>query len=144
MGDIDDALDRADRPTVQSIRIDGGVVHPHRRSFRSDAHGDLVRDEHGVPVWWDRQGDGTVYRDAASNGATQPVPVPLQHGAPAKDPHALAYVLGVLTEHEPQVSPPMARSARRAWVWLYSAHAVRVALTDWPPSAPRRHGQSLG
>jgi len=96
------------QPTVQSIRIDSGVVHPQRRAFRSDEHGDLVRDEHGIPVWWNRQGDGTVYRDAANSGASKPVSVPLQHGALAKDPHALAYVLGVLTEHEPHVSPPMA------------------------------------
>ncbi|WP_344442737.1 lipase/acyltransferase domain-containing protein [Kitasatospora nipponensis] len=96
------------QPTVQSIRIDSGVVHPQHRAFRADARGLLVRDANGMPVWSDRQGDGTVYRDAASGGTGKPVPLPLQHGALAKDRHALAYVHGVLTEQEPHTGPPMA------------------------------------
>ncbi|MFD9607310.1 hypothetical protein [Streptomyces sp. NPDC059970] len=96
------------QPTVQSIRAEGGIVHPQHKAFRADAGGLLVRNEHGMLAWWDRQGDGTVYRDAATNSTSKPVPMPLQHGALAKSPHALEYVFGVLTEHEPHVSPPQA------------------------------------
>lgn len=91
------------QPTVQSVRLEGGLVHEQYVSFEADGHGELKRHlGTGIPVRKDRAGDGTVYRDAATlldgNGPT--TWLPLQHGALAKDSVALDYVRAVLTDHE--------------------------------------------
>ncbi|WP_189269101.1 esterase/lipase family protein [Streptomyces fuscichromogenes] len=95
------------QPTVQSVRIEAGVVQPQYMSFIAGEHGDLRRDEHGIPEWCDRWGDGTVYRDAATLGTEKPVYLPVQHGSLAKDDVALRYVHGVLTEESVYAGPPM-------------------------------------
>ncbi|MCX4650308.1 hypothetical protein OG249_00090 [Streptomyces microflavus] len=95
------------QPTVQSVRIEAGVVQPQYRSFIAGEHGDLRRDEHGIPGWIDRWGDGTVYRDAATLGAEKPVYLPVQHGSLAKNDVALRYIHGVLTEESVYTGPPM-------------------------------------
>lgn len=94
--------------TVQSIRIENGVVHPQNRAFLTHTDGELRRDRHGIPEWYDRWGDGTVYRDAASNGAARTTYLPVQHGALAKDKAVLHHIHAVLTERDDQVGPPMA------------------------------------
>lgn len=93
--------------TVQSIRIEDGVVYPQCKAFKVDAAGELVRNEDGIPQVWDRWGDGTVYRDAATNSARQPVWMPVQHGALAKHDSALKYIHSVLIEYDGYSGPPM-------------------------------------
>ncbi|MFC5200183.1 esterase/lipase family protein [Streptomyces kaempferi] len=96
------------QPTVQSLRLDGGVVHEQYISFERNGDGELARDRNGVPRRRDRAGDGTVYRDAASFAPTMGVtPLPLQHGALAKDSVAIAYVRAVLTEHDQALGPAL-------------------------------------
>ncbi|WP_107089122.1 lipase/acyltransferase domain-containing protein [Streptomyces sp. WM4235] len=95
------------QPTAQSVRIEAGVVQPQYTSFIAGEHGDLRRNEHGIPERLDRWGDGTVYRDAATHGAEKPVYLPVQHGSLAKDDVALRYVHGVLTEKSAYAGPPM-------------------------------------
>lgn len=96
------------QPTVQSLRLDSGVVHEQYLSFERNGDGDLARDRNGIPLRRDRAGDGTVYRDAASFGPTMGVtPLPLQHGALAKDSVAIAYVRAVLTEHDQDLGPAL-------------------------------------
>ncbi|WP_159401203.1 hypothetical protein [Streptomyces sp. NRRL B-24484] len=92
------AVYRTAQPTVQSVRLGDGVIHPQHKAFRTHTDGLLALNAHGMPQWWDRQGDGTVYRDATSSGAGKPTPMALQHAPPAKDDHTLEYVFGVLTE----------------------------------------------
>ncbi|MCX4993464.1 triacylglycerol lipase [Streptomyces sp. NBC_00568] len=95
------------QPTVQSVRIKNGIVYPEYRAFKVDAAGELVRNCHGIPKGWDRWGDGTVYRDAATNSVRQPVWMPVQHGALAKHDSALKYIHSVLTEYDGYAGPPM-------------------------------------
>ncbi|MEV7937200.1 hypothetical protein AB0O82_13785 [Kitasatospora sp. NPDC088264] len=95
------------QPTVQSIRVENGLVYPQHWAFKAGEHGDLKRTVHGIPQRLDRWGDGTVYRDAASGGADRPVYLPLQHGALGKGDVALRYVHGVLTEDDGYAGPPM-------------------------------------
>ncbi|WUH92851.1 hypothetical protein OG900_23915 [Streptomyces sp. NBC_00433] len=93
--------------TVQGIRVDGAVVTPRFEAFLTHSDGHLRRDAHGVPERRDRQGDGTVYRDAAHRGAAGPVYLPVQHGALAGNETVLRYVHAVLTEYDDRVGPPM-------------------------------------
>ncbi|MFH9969887.1 esterase/lipase family protein [Streptomyces mirabilis] len=97
------------QPTVQSIRVTEGVVHPQHDAFLTYPDGELRRDANGIPERRDRAGDGTVYRDAARGGVSKPVYLPVQHGALAKDETVLRYVNAVLTEYDDQVGPPMGR-----------------------------------
>jgi hypothetical protein len=96
------------QPTVQSLRIDNGIVHAQHEAFRAYADGQLRRDADGVPERHDRAGDGTVYRDSASIGTPASTTyLPVQHGALAKHSTALRYVHAVLTEHDEHLGPPM-------------------------------------
>lgn len=118
------------QPTVQTFRLDGGLVHEQYEAFETNRDGDLARHSAtGIPVRRDRAGDGTVYRDAATlPGTTGALWLPLQHGPLAKDATALAYVRSVLTEHDHDRGPalgtggigldlPDSADAGRPW-WL--------------------------
>ncbi|MEV0982115.1 hypothetical protein [Streptomyces sp. NPDC049915] len=96
------------QPTVQSLRIKSGIVHAQYETFRAGAGGGLKLDVDGVPERFDRAGDGTVYRDAASIGTPASTTyLPIQHGALAKHNSALRYVHAVLTEHDEHLGPVM-------------------------------------
>ncbi|WP_329077085.1 lipase/acyltransferase domain-containing protein [Streptomyces niveus] len=93
--------------TVQSIRVDSAVVTPQYEGFLTHPDGRLRRDAHGIPERRNRHGDGTVYRDAAHNGAVKPNYFPVQHGALAGNETVLKYVHAVLTEYDDLIGPPM-------------------------------------
>ncbi|MER7141371.1 hypothetical protein ACIQGA_32070 [[Kitasatospora] papulosa] len=97
------------QPTVQSVRVEAGVVHKQYEAFENNQDGELARhQETGIPLKRNRAGDGTVYRDAAVlPGTTDPVWLALQHGALAKDSFALNYVRSVLTEHDRDRGPAL-------------------------------------
>ncbi|MFJ4849205.1 hypothetical protein [Streptomyces sp. NPDC088733] len=96
------------QPTVQSLRIENGIVRARYEAFRAYADGELRRNADGVPERHDRAGDGTVYRDSASIGTPASMTyLPVQHGALAKHSTALRYVHAVLTEHDEHLGPPM-------------------------------------
>jgi hypothetical protein len=97
------------QPTVQSLRIDGGVVREQYEAFEYNRDGELARHlGTGTPVTRDRAGDGTVYRDSAIlPGVSGSVALPLQHGPLAKDSTTLAYVRSVLTEHDHDRGPAL-------------------------------------
>ncbi|GGS55047.1 lipase/acyltransferase domain-containing protein [Streptomyces violaceus] len=98
------------QPTVQSMSMADGVVRPRFHAFELNGDRELARDRQGIPLRKDRGGDGTVYRDAAhpAAGRAQSVAyVPLQHGALAKNSVALRHVRAVITEHEPELGPPL-------------------------------------
>ncbi len=88
------------QPTVQSLRLDAGVVHKQYVAFQRNRNGDLARDGDRAPIRRDRAGDGTVYRDAAHLSSNEPQWLPLQHGGLAKDSVAIEYVRAVLTEYD--------------------------------------------
>ncbi|MFJ3672805.1 hypothetical protein ACIPSE_40735 [Streptomyces sp. NPDC090106] len=98
-----------DQPTVQSLRLDSGVVHAQYVSFARDSTGNLSHDpDTGLPARRNRAGDGTVSRDsAASHPAAGTTWLPLQHGSLAKDGVALAYVRAVLTGHDASLGPAL-------------------------------------
>ena len=96
------------QPTVQSMRIDGGIVREQYEAFEYNRDGQLARHrDTGIPITRNRAGDGTVYREAASLPGTKPVALPLQHGPLAKDPTTLDYVRSVLTEHDHDRGPAL-------------------------------------
>lgn len=96
------------QPTVQSLRIENGIVHAQYEAFRTHGDGMLRRDADGVPIRQDRTGDGTVYRDAASTSTPSSATyLPVQHGALAKNSTALRFVHAVLTEHDEHLGAPM-------------------------------------
>jgi hypothetical protein len=95
------------QPTVQSLRLEDGIVHVQYVGFRPDTDGDLRRTPDGVPERHDRAGDGTVQRDAASMSGAGVTYLPLQHGALANDSVALRYVQAVLTEPDEELGLPL-------------------------------------
>ncbi|MGW1209932.1 esterase/lipase family protein [Streptomyces sp. NPDC002499] len=95
------------QPTMQSLRLEGGIVHTQYVGFRPDTDGGLRRTPDGIPERHDRAGDGTVQRDAASLGGAGVTYLPLQHGALAKDSVALRYVQAVLTEPDEELGLPL-------------------------------------
>ncbi|MGW3934903.1 esterase/lipase family protein [Streptomyces phaeochromogenes] len=95
------------QPTAQSLRLDAGVVREQYVAFRRNGDGELARDRDGIPGRHDRAGDGTVYRDAAYLSSTEPIWLPLQHGALAKDSTAIKYVRAVLTEYDQDLGPAL-------------------------------------
>ncbi|MFJ5026814.1 hypothetical protein ACIQB5_01725 [Streptomyces sp. NPDC088560] len=95
------------QPTIQSLRLEGGIVYAQYVGFRPNSDGDLRRNLDGIPERHDRAGDGTVQRDAASLGGAGVTYLPLQHGALAKDGVALRYVQAVLTEPDEELGLPL-------------------------------------
>lgn len=96
------------QPTMQSMRLESGVVHEQYVGFEQHRDGDLIRDRAGVPLRKDRMGDGTVYRESASSGAGPAVTyLPLQHGALAKGSDAVGHIRAILTERDGDIGPPM-------------------------------------
>ncbi|MBM9507161.1 lipase/acyltransferase domain-containing protein [Actinacidiphila acididurans] len=93
--------------TVQSIRMTDAVATGQYESFLAHADGRLRRDAHGIPERRNRQGDGTVHRDAAHTGPARPVYFPVQHGALAGNASVLKYVHAVLTEYDDSTGPPL-------------------------------------
>jgi hypothetical protein len=77
------------QPTMQSMRLDGGVVVPQQWAYLPDPGTGEIRT-------LDRGGDGTVYREAAA-GET-PLYLAQTHGALARTPEAITHVRAVLTE----------------------------------------------
>lgn len=86
------------QPTPQSLEIRDGVAHAlyHAPKFRD---GELLRDAHGRPRRFDRYGDGTVYRDAAT--VVSGLHLAVQHGGMPRDSAVVDQVCAILTEDEP-------------------------------------------
>lgn len=135
------------QPTLQSLRLDSGVIDPLDTAFLPDPYsGGIKRDAHGVPVRENRFGDGTVYRESAIGGMPKPHYFPAQHGALAKDSNALHYVRAVLTENDQVMGPAMGRGelglalpedgvlAGTPWMLTVTGRTspvgVRCAITD--------------
>lgn len=96
------------QPTMQSLRLESGLIQPQYVAFQANGDGELARDRDGVPMRHDRAGDGTVYRESASfGGGSRSIALPLQHGALAKDSVVLAYVRAVLTEQDEHLGPAL-------------------------------------
>ncbi|NNJ08375.1 hypothetical protein HHX38_30300 [Streptomyces sp. PKU-MA01144] len=95
------------QPTVQSMRLTGGVVHEQYVAFRAHSDGALVRDAHGIPERVDRAGDGTVYRESATLSGPAVTYLPLQHGALAKNSVVLRHIRAVITEQDEHLGPPL-------------------------------------
>ncbi|MFF1505839.1 hypothetical protein [Streptomyces sp. NPDC058326] len=85
--------------TVQSLRLDAGVVRGSEYGFRADTDGELKRDEHGRPTRFPGWGDGTVHRGSASL-IRRVVPLHAQHGALASGKEALRTVADFLLEDD--------------------------------------------
>ncbi|MGW7435307.1 hypothetical protein [Streptomyces sp. NPDC054849] len=73
--------------TVQSLKLQGGVVHAAECCFREDSDGKLRRDKHGRPLRYPVKGDGTVHRVSASP-VRRAMPIHAQHGALASGKQA--------------------------------------------------------
>ncbi|MEV5414010.1 hypothetical protein AB0K60_34905 [Thermopolyspora sp. NPDC052614] len=87
------------QPTVQSLGLRGGVVEQYHHTFRvhdkGERKGELVLDEHDLPLRVDVKGDGTVPRLSASRpGSTA---FSQQHAALAKMPEVFDLVCDVVT-----------------------------------------------
>ncbi|MEV5934580.1 esterase/lipase family protein [Streptomyces sp. NPDC093250] len=96
------------QPTVQTIRIDAGIVHEQYEAFETNRDGELARHRAtGIPIRRNRAGDGTVYRDMATVPGAIETGMALQHGALAKGSDALAYIRTVLTEYDKDRGPAL-------------------------------------
>lgn len=127
-------------PTPTSLSLDGGVLTLHTHGHRTGTDGLLVRDlATGIPEPVNREGDGTVYRDAAFPHHSAPAAyVPARHGALTRHKAALSHVAAVLTEHDEHMGPPASRGATgitlpdQAQVgqpWTLDIHTTRSPTT---------------
>jgi pimeloyl-ACP methyl ester carboxylesterase len=81
-----------EQPTMQSMRLVGGVVVPQRHIV-----------EAGVRT--DYRGDGTVYVEAALGGAEPVSYLPQSHAGLSKAPEAITAIVAVVTRQ--RLGPPM-------------------------------------
>lgn len=85
------------QPTMQSLSIQDGIANGHYFSHRRGADRQLLRDNIGRPLRFNRGGDGTVMRDSATpDGATE-LALAQQHGALANSHEAVASACSVVT-----------------------------------------------
>ncbi|MGY1583752.1 lipase/acyltransferase domain-containing protein [Streptomyces sp. MN13] len=85
--------------TVQSMRLNAGLVCSSEYGFRADRHGELKRDEHGRPARFPVKGDGTVHRASASPLPRTPT-LYGQHGALASGKQARSAVASFLADED--------------------------------------------
>lgn len=83
--------------TMQSLRLDSGVVTPQPYVFQRRDDDEIWRDEIGRPFTEDLGGDGTVYRYAGHAGGVEEVALAQQHGALATCGGAIDLARGLLT-----------------------------------------------
>lgn len=83
--------------TMQSLRLDSGVVTPQAYVFQRRDDNEIWRDEIGRPFTEDLGGDGTVYRYAGHAGGVEEVALAQQHGALATCGGAIDLARGLLT-----------------------------------------------
>lgn len=83
--------------TMQSLRLDSGVVTPQAYVFQRRDDNEIWRDKIGRPFTEDLGGDGTVYRYAGHAGGVEEVALAQQHGALATCGGAIDLARGLLT-----------------------------------------------
>lgn len=91
-----------EQPTMQSMRLAGGMVTPQRHTCEVD-------DSARITKRVDTGGDSTVFRRAGSAFGLSAASLPQSHGALAKTPEAIAYVRDVLTNDI--AGPPLGMTA---------------------------------
>jgi pimeloyl-ACP methyl ester carboxylesterase len=80
----------AHQPTMQSLRLDGGLALGQRYTCKPAAGGGIERVDLG--------GDGTVYRESAQLHQVAAMPLAQSHGAIAKSDEAIIAVIDALTD----------------------------------------------
>lgn len=84
------------QPTLQSMRLEAGVVRADERYFRWSSDY-LQRDQYGQPETIDEGGDGTVFRYAATPQGFTAIETAQQHGALAKSTEMLRNISNAIT-----------------------------------------------
>lgn len=120
--------------TVQSMRLEDGLVIASEYCFRSNTDGEVMRDPNGAPRRFQVWGDGTVHRESASL-TRRTLPIALQHGALASGRAARHAVADFLLEDD-HLGPDQANEGLGLKVPDYvvpnSEWTIRITGTDDP------------